>query len=245
VALAIAGPGVVGQRVVEDFVCLPDLAPTFLEAGGVPIPAVMTARSLWPVLRSSQAGLVDPQRTFVLVGRERHVASARADFLPYPQRAIRTADYEFVMNFKPDRYPLGDPYRLDGDDPPTTHEVTENTFATLPDEDAGPTKAWLVAHRDDPQWRPFFTHAYGKRPREELFDLRQDPHQMHNVAADPAYAAVVAQLRDKLLGELRGSGDPRLVDDGEYFETPPLAGPVTEPERKQKGVRKGKAARQR
>ena len=35
VCLAIAGPGVKGGRVVDDFTCLPDLAPTFLAAGNV------------------------------------------------------------------------------------------------------------------------------------------------------------------------------------------------------------------
>jgi hypothetical protein len=47
---------------------------------------------------------------------------------------------------------LGDPYRLDGDKPPTAEEMTEDTYVTLPDEDAGPTKAWLVGC-DDPQWK--------------------------------------------------------------------------------------------
>jgi arylsulfatase A-like enzyme len=47
VALAVAGPGVQGGRVVDDFTCLPDLAPTFLEAGKLAIPDEMTARSLW------------------------------------------------------------------------------------------------------------------------------------------------------------------------------------------------------
>ncbi len=61
VSLAIAGPGVRGGRVVDDFVNLPDLAPTFLEAGGVDVPDVMTARSLWPVLKSDREGLVDPR----------------------------------------------------------------------------------------------------------------------------------------------------------------------------------------
>jgi arylsulfatase A-like enzyme len=226
VALAIAGPGVQGGRVVDDFVSLPDLAPTFLEAGDVAVPEVMTARSLWPVLSSDEEGMVDPERTWVLAGRERHVEMARAGDLPYPQRAIRTADYLLVINFRPERYPLGDPYNLDGDDPPTTEELTETTFVTLPDEDAGPTKAWIVSHRNDPEWKHFYEHAYGKRPREELFDLRKDPHQMRNVAADPAYAAVVADLRKRLLDELERSGDPRLIDDGKYFETPPLAGPL-------------------
>ena len=68
-------------------------------------------------------------------------------------------------------------------------------------------------------------HAYGKRPREELFDLEKDPHQMHNVAALPEYATVLAELRSQLLNELQRSGDPRMVDDGKYYETPPLAGP--------------------
>jgi hypothetical protein len=187
------------------------------------------------VLRSEQEGLVDAERTYVLLGRERHVAQARAGYLPYPQRAIRTAEFEFVMNFQPDRFPLGDPYRLDGDNPPTTEEVTENTFVTLPDEDAGPTKAWLVDHRDDPRWKPFFDHAYGQRPREELFDLRNDPHQMRNLAADPAYTAVVDELRARLLSELQRTGDPRLVDEGAFFETPPLAGPLPEPKSKPAG----------
>ncbi len=49
---------------------------------------------------------------------------------------------------------------------------------------------------------------------------------MNNVAADPAYASVLAGLRQQLLGELKRTGDPRLVDDGRFFETPPMAGSV-------------------
>jgi len=226
VPLVLTGPGIKGGRVVDDFVTLPDLAPTFLDAGKVKPPAVMTARTLWPVLKSTAEGLVDPERTQVFVGRERHVARARAGQLPYPQRAIRTKDYLFVINFKPDRYPIGDHYRLDSDNPPTLAELTNNTFCTLPDEDAGPTKAWLVSHRKDPKWAPLFNNAYGKRPREELFDLKKDPHQMNNVATDPAYEAIVTELRQKLMHELMSTGDPRLVDDGKFFETPPMAGPV-------------------
>ena len=89
-----------------------------------------------------------------------------------------------------------------------------------------PTKAWLVTHRDDPQWKSLFEHTYGLRPREELYDLRKDPDQMCNVAGEPAYAEQLARLRKQLLDELERSGDPRLVDDGRYFETPPLAGPL-------------------
>ena len=62
VALAIAGPGVRGGRVVDDLVSLPDLAPTLLELGSIQPPDVMTARSLWPVLTADRGGLVDTVR---------------------------------------------------------------------------------------------------------------------------------------------------------------------------------------
>src|SRR4051812_34044128 len=50
VALVVAGPGVVGGAVVDDFVQLMDLAPTFLEVGGVEIPDGMQGKSLRPIL---------------------------------------------------------------------------------------------------------------------------------------------------------------------------------------------------
>ena len=67
-----------------------------------------------------------------------------------------------------------------------------------------------------------------KRPREELYDLKSDPHQVKNVAADPKYAQTRAELESRLLDELQRTGDPRLIDDGRFFETPPMAGPVAE-----------------
>jgi hypothetical protein len=186
----------------------------------------MTGRSLVNVLTSEKSGQVDPARNVVFTGRERHVDSARADFLPYPQRAIRTPDYLYIINFKPDRWPLGDPYRLDGDKPPTEKELTDDTFVTLQDDDSGPAKAWLVGKRNDPQWKPLYELAYGKRPREELYDLKSDPHQVTNVAANAKYAKIRGELEDRLLTELRTTGDPRMVDDGKFFETPPMAGPA-------------------
>ncbi|WP_425617584.1 sulfatase-like hydrolase/transferase [Anatilimnocola sp. NA78] len=228
VSLAIRWGGAKSGRVVDDLVSLTDLAPTFLEAAGQPIPERMTGHSLVKLLKSDKSGQVEPERNAVFIGRERHVENARADFMPYPQRAIRTHDYLYIINFKPDRWPLGDPYRLDGDNVPTATEITEETRVTLPDEDAGPAKAWLVGVRNDPKWKAHFDWVYGKRPREELYDLRKDPHQLKNVAADAAYAQARAKMEEQLLGELRRTGDPRLADDGKFYETPPLSGPVNE-----------------
>ncbi len=219
VPLCIAGPGVNGGRIVEDFTSLPDLAPTFLDAAKVTTPSVMTARSLWPTLDSDASGLVDPTRTEVFTGRERHVAAARAGNLPYPQRAIRNKDFLYIINFKPDRFPLGDPKGLDDESKtPTLDLLTNNTFCTLADEDAGPTKAWIVNNRNHPEVSPYFANAYGKRPKEELYDLKADPDQLTNVASDLDYIKVKKTLRDKLLSTLNETKDPRMVNDGVYYE---------------------------
>ncbi len=228
VSLAIRGPGVSGGRVVDDLITLPDLAPTFLEMGGLKPPAVMTGRSLVNLLRSTKSGQVEPARDAVYIGRERHVENARADYLPYPQRAIRTHDFLYIINFRPDRWPLGDPYRLDGPNPPTLAELTEETRTTFPDDDASPTKAWFVTMRHDPKWKDHFHWIYGKRPREELYDLKSDPQQTKNVAADARYAAARAKMEARLMGELARTGDPRLVDDGKFYETPPMSGPTAD-----------------
>ena len=149
-------------------------------------------------LADGRSGRIDPTRDAVFIGRERHVENARDGYLPYPQRAIRTHDHLLIINLEPDRWPLGEPYRLDSDNPPTEEELTDATRVTLPDEDAGPTKAWLVLNRHDPQWRPFYERAYGKRPRHELFNLAKDPHQMRSVYGQADYAKIQKELTAEL-----------------------------------------------
>ncbi len=212
-----------GGRVVGDFVNLMDLAPTFLEAAGEPVPECMTGRSIVPLLVSEKEGWIDRTRDYVVTGRERHVARAREGSLPYPQRAIRTRDFLYIRNFAPDRWPMGTPTGLD--DPatePTFEQVRENTFVCFGDLDASPTKAWMVKHRQDPQWQEHWQLGFGKRPAEELYDLHRDPDQLHNVAEDPAYAEARANLSKRLMDILHATEDPRVLGDGLTFERPPF-----------------------
>ena len=120
VALAARWPGHIEPgRVIDDFVNLMDLAPTFCEAGGIDPPKTMTAKSLMPILESSKSGQIDRSRDFVVTGRERHVHVARDGYLPYPQRSLRTKDFIYIVNFEPDRWPMGDPVGLDDPSTPT------------------------------------------------------------------------------------------------------------------------------
>lgn len=225
VALIAAGPGVKGGRMVDDFVNLMDLAPTFLEAGGVRPPEVMTGRSFLSVLHSSKSGLVDPARTWVVTGRERHVAAARDGNLPYPHRALRTADFLYVRNFAPDRWPMGSPKFSSKADLPSTDVLERQTFAAFADMDASPTKAWLVGQFGVPQWQWHYDYAFAKRPAEQFSDLKSDPDQTKNLADEPAYADRKRALADQLLKVLRDTGDPRVTGDGQTYERPPFTDP--------------------
>jgi arylsulfatase A-like enzyme len=222
------GNKIKGGRTVDDFINLMDLAPTFLEIGGLTPPDCMTSRSIVPLLMSDKEGQIDPTRDYVITGRERHVWSARAGQLPYPQRSIRTKDFLYIRNFEPDRWPAGEPYHRTGGNPLNTGEknLTQTRY-TFPDMDAGPTKTWLVLNGEQPQWLPYWNYAFAKRPGEELYDLRKDPDYLVNYAQQPEYADVRKELSERMMKVLTSTGDPRVTGDGKTFEKPPFAGPET------------------
>ena len=229
VPLAIRwGAVAAGGREIRDFVNLMDLAPTLLEAAGEPVPDVMTGRSLVNVLNSEMSGQVDPERTFVVTGRERHVAAARPGHLPYPQRAIRTKDFLYIRNFHPERWPMGvaPGFGLPEGPWPTQERLTQNTFSAFGDFDASPTKAFLGRVRHQAEMKPYVDFAFGRRPAEELYDLRLDPHQMNNVASQTNYQSTREQLSDQLWNVLTETGDPRVTDASARYERPPFAGPL-------------------
>jgi uncharacterized sulfatase len=180
-----------GGRVVDDIVNHVDFAPTFLEACGLPVPSTMTGRSLLRLLKTGGAGRVETNRTETVFGRERHTPG-RPGRVGYPMRAIRTQSHLYIRNYAPDRWPAGDP----------------DLFSDI---DGGPTKTWLLAHREDAAVKPLYALCCGKRPAEELYDVRQDPFQMRNLAADPTALRVKEELGARLKARLRETADPREV----------------------------------
>jgi arylsulfatase A-like enzyme len=189
--LAIRWPAKLkGGRTIDAFVSHCDFAPTFLEAAGLKVSESMTGRSLLPLLLSNDAA----RRDRVFFGRERH-ANVRKGDLSYPARVIRTKDHLYIRNFRPERWPGGDPER----------HVAVGPFG---DCDGGPTKDLVLARRDQDLAR-YFALAFEKRPAEELFDLAKDPHQLENVAARPEHADAKAKLRADLDRWMKETGDPR------------------------------------
>lgn len=193
---------------VSDFVNLLDLAPTFLEAAGISPPSQMTGRSLLDLLRAENDGRTEAHRSHTLLAKERHHGRARIDGTGYPMRAIRTTNYLYIRNYRPDRWPQGAP------------RISSSQWI-FSDTDDGPTKRWMIAHANEPDVQPLFRQTFAKRPAEELYDLRSDPHQLTNVADEAAYEAVKAHLSMTLRQELRALDDPRLAGHGDQFDNSP------------------------
>jgi len=189
-----------GGRTLDDFVNLTDLAPTFLEAAGLKPPAEMTGHSLIGLLE----GKKQPVRDAAFIERERH-ANVRKGDLSYPSRAILTKEFLYIRNFRPDRWPAGDPEKY----------VAVGPFG---DCDNGPSKQFILSHRDEPQFSRYFQLAFDKRPAEELYDLAKDPYELNNVAAQADYAPAKKKLRQQLDDWMKSTEDPRFDHDDDRWD---------------------------
>ena len=203
VPLAVMWPGrAPGGRTVTDFVGFPDLAPTILEAAGLPTVPEMTGRSLLPILLSNSEGRVEPARDFTVNGLEWHGNLPPVDIAA---RMIRDDRYQYIVNYS--ATPRGDPNE-DGRKPAANFEAHSQRLDTLP---------LLRGYPDRPDIRPYYELILSPRPREELYDCVADPDQVRNLADQPEFAEIKQRLRDRLEAYQRQTGDPRITGDMALF----------------------------
>jgi arylsulfatase A-like enzyme len=192
-------------QIFTDFVSMVDIAPTILDFTNTPAPQPMSGHSLKETLLKGLT--TSPDRKNVICGKERHTPCQQDPLHGYPMRSIRTHDYLYIHNFKPERAPAG----------------TVNV-ANLPDYgdiDASPSKSFIMKHKDDPKYKKFFDYCMGQRPAEELYDNRKDPDQLNNLASDPDHAAIRDTLKNELFKQLSESNDLRLLNRGDEYEKIP------------------------
>ncbi|MEQ8210548.1 MAG: sulfatase [Lacipirellulaceae bacterium] len=123
-----------------------------------------------------------------------HIISARdrCDYTIDRIRTVRTEKLRYIRNYFLDRPMLQAQYR---DNRP---EVTE--LKRL--HKAGKLNEYQQQH-----W-------FGTRPKEELYDLAADPHQVHNLAENPEYAGELQRHR-----EILESWISETDDQGQYPES--------------------------
>jgi arylsulfatase A-like enzyme len=197
IPLALRWPGGVKPGTKrDDFVSIEDLAPTILAATGVSAPREMAG---WDLLKGPT------RREGMFLERERHANVRRGD-LSYPIRGLRTREYLYLWNLEPGRWPAGDPeyYWAVGE---------------YGDVDSSPSKSHLLAAKPE----PFFSLCFAQRPAEELYDLRQDPGQVRNIA--PAKPEVCRKLKTQVQSWMQRTNDPRARGASDLWDKAPYSGP--------------------
>ena len=195
-------------RTVDACVNLSSLAPTFLEVAGLEVPGMMIAKSLQDVIENTAS----PGDAAAFIAMERH-DGCRKGGKGYPCRAIRTADYLYIRNHKPERWPAGNPDRQ--------FCARDIPFGEV---DSSPTKSLLMENRDKPGFKRFYDLAFAKRPAEELYDLEKDPGQIVNLAGKAEYEKILRKLGSQLMAYLAQTEDPRALGEDAPWDFYPYYG---------------------
>jgi uncharacterized sulfatase len=128
-----------------------------------------------------------PPRRFVFAGRDKMDSTHDA------MRAVRSREFKYILNLMPER-----PYCQFND-------YKERSYPGL-----ALLNVLHLGGKLSPEQDAFMQPV---KPPEELYDLRNDPHEVHNVADDPAYAATLQELRQELERWRVSVGDPGVTEE--------------------------------
>ncbi|MBL8218408.1 MAG: DUF4976 domain-containing protein, partial [Bryobacterales bacterium] len=151
----------------------------------------------------NRSGRVDPTRSWVATGLEWH---GEFDPVNLAARTIRDERYHYIVNYgKEPRIPLDPTKRL----PDAEFDKTAASASLT---------ALLEKHPTHPSIQRFIPLLADARPREELYDCKEDPWQLRNLADSPQHAAIKARLKRQLEDLQRRTKDPRITGDMQIFE---------------------------
>jgi len=117
-----------------------------------------------------------------------HAAKDRLDEHAFRERAVRDSRYKYLFNYRPG-------------EPGAKHIAYRDQLDMM-------QALWSAHAAGSLDARQAFW--FGPRPQEELYDLEADPHEVANLAADPAHAAALERLRGEFrrwLGSMPDTSD--------------------------------------
>ena len=158
--------------------------PGKLPAGEVRDPLVSAIDLAPTALRLAGAPVPENMQGQLFLGENTHqrdyIVSARdrCDETMDRIRCIRTKDFKYIRNFMPER-----PYLQ-------INRYKEASYPVL--------RLMRRLHKEG-KLTPAQQHFMAlQRPQEELYDLRHDPHEIHNLADSPAHQEVLQRMRVRL-----------------------------------------------
>ncbi|MBL8228828.1 MAG: sulfatase [Bryobacterales bacterium] len=188
--LIASWPGVIKAGAANDAMLhFTDFLPSFMEAAGGRPPSDIDGKSFLGVL----TGSAKTHRKEIFAS---HTADNNGQMNCYPMRAVRDGRYKYIRNLRPD---LAYHTHIDRGVARDGREYWES---------------WRSLAKTDPGTASL-VRRYHQRPAEELYDLREDPHELRNAATQASSKTVLDRMRASLDRWMKG-----MNDEGELFGPP-------------------------
>ena len=165
-----------------------DMLPTFLEAAEIDRPDVLDGKSFVPVL----TGEKNKHKDFVFGLMTTRGINNGSD--TFGIRSVRGQRFKYIRNFTP--------------------EIEFKNACTS----SGAFKSWIAKAESGDADAADKVKRYQWRPAEELFDMEADAMEWNNLADDPKYAEVKAELSQQLDSWMAAQGDKGQQTELEAFE---------------------------
>jgi len=126
-------------------------------------------------------------------------ARDRCDETVDHMRSVRTPDFKYIRNFLPNR-----PYLQ-----PCAYKDAKNVLKAL--------REWNTAGKLNEAQKLLFRET---RPKEELYDMNADPHEIKNLAGNPKYAKKLKEMRRRLNRWMKETDDKgRQPESAKMFDS--------------------------
>ena len=190
VPMLMRWPNHISPQVRNELVSTLDLMPTLLEASGADSISDLPGKELQPLFQEGPAAW--PTHFYA----EYHTHAAAPNY--YPQRSVRNARYKLIQSLLPNTI------HPDYDITIEKLEVSNRGY-----KQRGKLDLKMLIGNASKEVRA----AYGlmrKPPQYQLYDLQDDPYEFKNLADNPDYADVLADLQAKLTHWRQTTNDPLL-----------------------------------
>ncbi len=209
VPLSFTGQGIASGIQTSELASHIDILPTVLDFAGIDIPATVQGFSLRRLLTGETK---TTGRDFIF---SEHNAHGPDPVEYYPTRTVTDGRYRYIRNLRYEKVP----------DYPIERFVTDEVFANtdkglawLP-LDATPGGAWgnlafaeIILNKEQFPVQYELLRATFFRPKEELYDLKNDPYEMKNLAENAEYKTTrdkLSRALDDWMMQTGDDGDPR------------------------------------
>lgn len=189
VPLAIRGPGIEGGRVSDALVSELDLMPTLLDFLGIDRPKIQHGVSLRGILE----GKPDAEAHDLIFAEIAHKVQQVDDGMQ--ERSVYDGRYHLIY-----REGLDKPRTVNADLKDWKPWRNRSYAETVKQKDVFPLGFELLS-QIDPQ------SLGGKPPRFELYDTKNDPDEINNLAGNPAYREHLDRLRKALKAWIEKTND--------------------------------------